>query len=940
MHPNLWVAAGMMVTGIAAAAPPSAQIWTGSKDAPIEQNLADVFDRKARRNEAPSDGVVAFPKLEEHALGRWRAWLKAPETGDYTFFVAADDTMAMWLSPDDTLAEAKLISFNRTATDVRQWIRHPSQKSVPVRLEKGVNYAVMLAWCNYGGPGHAAMGWQPPGAKEPVAVPLLNPNGSPLFEPYEAPASDVDNDMLPDDWERAHGLKIDKELPEMSGWGDFDHDSATNHEEYQAGTDPCKAESRAGLVTFDGGSEVPQIQHFAYYTMPEEMFWLPTKAPFKLEARTLDKLGGEPRDRSIVRLRALITAPVEGYYNFCSTATGRHTVFVSNDATPHAVNTRFSQLHYTFGNFDGPPIYLKKGEVRYFELRQVNTGGPRAIGLAWRLPDGTTQGIPKECVRNYLPADDDPDPALTMPDGRYTALLKTISPGKAIKLDLDKAEALTNGWAAFSAHNPKKFFKIDPAPDFTQGGLSAACGGSLEFEFETNTEGYAVLATQIQLCSGLLANARSALEWEIDGVKFGLETLWARDGSAPVFRCVTPWLASGRHKLRLHFVPLSLLSAVRIFSVSVHPVTDADDTAKVRAWFSKENTFMPARGDGAFLRSPACVEIKSSGSSAPVLEAKGRKIALRPGLTGTWWADVPLPEDGEDLGLTMKSPDYQIDGTASARWAETRVAEHPMLHLRQGDALRLTAWPAGAAGDPDARAVVVFRGKELETPFGKPVVCRFDKAGDEKVQARFTPKGGAPTVSEMTVRVLPRWREELDAGVVPPEWTRNMGGPPFIPGVWVDGGDVLNVHAKPSGNGHTATEWRFTSRRAGRLAAVARAGRNGPILGRIVADGVDFWPQWDNFTTASKGGKKTEYAEVSWIVTGLPAGWRIRSSFSGSADWDLYQPDSSQKPESVIYPWRYGATAWGRFSMIAKAPNKQYPPFEIDFVPPGSGGDH
>lgn len=937
MHLNLWVVASIMVTGVFAAAPPPAQIWTGCKELPIEQNLEVVFHRGARRNEAPADGVVAFPKLEEHVLGRWRVWLKVPETGDYTFFVAADDTMAMWLSPDDTLAQAKMIAFNRTATDVRQWIRHPSQKSVPVRLEKGVKYAMMLAWCNYGGPGHVALGWQPPGVDGPVAMPLLNPDGSSLFEPYQVPPSDVDNDMLPDEWEREHGLKVDKELADMSGWGDFDNDSASNHEEYQAGTDPCKAESRAGLVTLDGSNEVSQINYFAYRCMPDEIFWLQAESPFKLETRPLDKLGGEPRDRSAVRLRALIKAPVDGYYNFCSTATGRQTAYISDDATPHAVHTRFSQLHYTFGNFDSPSIYLKKDEVRYFELRQVHMGGPRAIGLAWRLPDGTTQGIPKECVRNYVPADNDPDPAMINPDGRYAALLKRISPGEPIVLNLDRAQALTKGWAAFSGHDRKTFLEVDPAPDFSKGGLSTPCGGSLELDFEIPKAGYAVLSAQIQLCIGLLENAGSDCELEIDGVRFGRETLWARDTSAPVFRWVTPWLDAGRHKLRLHFTPQPLLSAVRIFSVGVHPVADGEDTAAVRGWFSKENAFMPERGDGAFLRSPACVEIKSSSTSMPELKANGREVSVRPGSTNMWWADVPLPEDGEGVDLSMKSPACRVEGSATASWAETRVAEHRMLHVRQGDALRLSAWSAGVENDSAARAVLVFRGREIETPHGKPVVCRFDKAGDEKILARFTAGGGPPKVAEMTVRVLPRWREDFEVGVLRSDWTNNHGGPPFAQGVWVDGGEVINAHAKPSGNGETATEWRFTSRRVGRLAGVARAGRNGPILGRIVADGVEAWPQWESFTHKSGDGSDAFYSTASWVITGLPPGWKVRSMFSGSPEWEVYHPNAKEQPEPAIYPWRHGVTAWAQFWFQARAADKGYPSFEVDLLPPDKG---
>lgn len=76
---------------------------------------------------------------------RIRGYVHPPQTGDYVFWMAADDHAKLWLSSSqDPAAKAPIISMNRW-TPSRAWDKYPEQKSKPIRLEGGKRYYIE-AW--------------------------------------------------------------------------------------------------------------------------------------------------------------------------------------------------------------------------------------------------------------------------------------------------------------------------------------------------------------------------------------------------------------------------------------------------------------------------------------------------------------------------------------------------------------------------------------------------------------------------------------------------------------------------------------------------------------------------------------------------------------------------------------------------------------------------
>lgn len=93
---------------------------------------------------------------------RLSGWLRAPDTGDYTFWIASDDQGELWLSSDEDPANKVRIAYQGSYTNPRQWDKHPGQKSAPVTLVGGRFYHIEALQKEAAGGDHLAVAWQGP----------------------------------------------------------------------------------------------------------------------------------------------------------------------------------------------------------------------------------------------------------------------------------------------------------------------------------------------------------------------------------------------------------------------------------------------------------------------------------------------------------------------------------------------------------------------------------------------------------------------------------------------------------------------------------------------------------------------------------------------------------------------------------------------------------
>ncbi|MBI5385163.1 MAG: lamin tail domain-containing protein [Verrucomicrobia bacterium] len=110
---------------------------------------------------------------------RLRALLVAPVTGNYTFWIAADDVAELRLGTNDAPASARRIASCTAAMWPRQWDGQTNQKSAPISLVAGRSYYVEALMVEGFNSDSLAVRWQLPdgSTEEPIPVTRLVPFG-------------------------------------------------------------------------------------------------------------------------------------------------------------------------------------------------------------------------------------------------------------------------------------------------------------------------------------------------------------------------------------------------------------------------------------------------------------------------------------------------------------------------------------------------------------------------------------------------------------------------------------------------------------------------------------------------------------------------------------------------------------------------------------------
>lgn len=95
---------------------------------------------------------------------RLRGHLTAPASGEFTFWIAADDAAEFWLGTDENASSRQRRCHTATWTGSREWNKYPAnQKSLPITLVAGRRYYVEILHKEATGGDNLAVGWARPG---------------------------------------------------------------------------------------------------------------------------------------------------------------------------------------------------------------------------------------------------------------------------------------------------------------------------------------------------------------------------------------------------------------------------------------------------------------------------------------------------------------------------------------------------------------------------------------------------------------------------------------------------------------------------------------------------------------------------------------------------------------------------------------------------------
>jgi glucose/arabinose dehydrogenase len=197
---NSW--SGGAERGMAPFAPIVREYWAavpGTTVATIPLNTLPTSTSQLSAFEAPANAGDNYG-------ARVRAYVIAPQTGNYTFWIASDDDSQLHLSTNDSPGTKRLIASVSGFTNPRDWAQYPSQKSDIVTLQAGQKYYIEALHKEGVAADHLAVGWQlpdgtlerpipgaylapyvsAPGSNVPPTVTLTGPAGG---SSYPAPAN-------------------------------------------------------------------------------------------------------------------------------------------------------------------------------------------------------------------------------------------------------------------------------------------------------------------------------------------------------------------------------------------------------------------------------------------------------------------------------------------------------------------------------------------------------------------------------------------------------------------------------------------------------------------------------------------------------------------------------------------------------------------------------
>jgi len=173
----------------------------------------------------------------------------APETADYTFWIAGDGACELWLSTDESPSNRERAAYVGTRVNYQQWNKFSSQRSGPVTLTAGQSYYFEILHKEENGADYVSVFWQY--GAEPQQIITAEHLGA-----HVVATDDLDQDGFPDAWEVANGLDETKGYGANGYAGDLDGDGIPNYQERAYGTRVHLADTDG-----DGFSDSEELNH-------------------------------------------------------------------------------------------------------------------------------------------------------------------------------------------------------------------------------------------------------------------------------------------------------------------------------------------------------------------------------------------------------------------------------------------------------------------------------------------------------------------------------------------------------------------------------------------------------------------------------------------------------------------------------------------------------
>lgn len=120
----------------------SVQKWEGITGSSLNDLLDNAAFYGAPTIEFYTPLARYGPNLGDDYGARMRGTIKAPVTGDYTFWLSGDDDCEFYISTDSGVFNKRLVASVSGWTGDQNWDKYLSQQSLPVSLKQGQKYYI------------------------------------------------------------------------------------------------------------------------------------------------------------------------------------------------------------------------------------------------------------------------------------------------------------------------------------------------------------------------------------------------------------------------------------------------------------------------------------------------------------------------------------------------------------------------------------------------------------------------------------------------------------------------------------------------------------------------------------------------------------------------------------------------------------------------------
>jgi glucose/arabinose dehydrogenase len=387
----------------------------------VTKSLTDVPFNSPPSGSGEITSFEGPSNFDDNYGSRIRGYICPPSTGNYTFWIASDNTSELWISTNDNPAnKIKRASVTGWCAP-REYGKYASQQSAAIYLVAGQRYYIEAIHRESGEGDHLSVGWQIPGGalERPIPGNRLSPYSAQLAVTITSPmnnstfgaGSDININALP-----SGGVGPIQKIEFYVGQNKVGEDATSpysfNWSNVVAGNYQLTAKAinnsttavsqvvNVSVSNVAGCTASGGITREVWYNVPGgNVSAIPvTTMPDLTQELTQFKAPSNSGDNYGQRLKGFICPPSTGNYTFWISSDDNSELWLStNDDPDNRQKIAYVTGWTTSGEFtkypsqQSEPINLVAGQKYYIEaLHKEGTQGDN-LQVGWQIPGGALE---------------------------------------------------------------------------------------------------------------------------------------------------------------------------------------------------------------------------------------------------------------------------------------------------------------------------------------------------------------------------------------------------------------------------------------------------------------------------------------------------------------------------------------------------------------------